>query len=107
MKLNLFFYKFKALEDYRNENGTVVGFPGAKPYEGESLMYEECDIFVPAAVEKVITSENAHKIKAKVSSNFEILRRHLGKIENCSSVKTTLTKLRQLFTKREFFLPFR
>lgn len=56
----------KALEDYRNETGTIVGFPGAKPYEGENLMFEECDIFVPAAVEKVITSENAHKIKAKI-----------------------------------------
>lgn len=32
-------------------------------------MYEECDIFIPAAVEKVITSDNAHKIKAKVITN--------------------------------------
>jgi hypothetical protein len=29
-------------------------------------MFEECDIFVPAAIEKVITSDNAHKIKAKI-----------------------------------------
>lgn len=29
-------------------------------------MFEECDIFVPAAVEKVITGDNAHKIKAKI-----------------------------------------
>lgn len=54
------------LEDYLTEHKTINGFPGAQKYEGENLMFEECDIFVPAAVEKVITSENAHRIKAKV-----------------------------------------
>lgn len=29
-------------------------------------MFEPCDIFIPAAVEKVITSENANRIQAKV-----------------------------------------
>lgn len=57
----------QALEDYKNEHGTIVGYPHAKPYEGENLMFEPCDIFIPAAVEKVINSENAHKIQAKVN----------------------------------------
>lgn len=57
---------FQQLEDYRNLKGTINGFPGAQPYQGENLMFEKCDIFVPAAVEKVITSENAGKIQAKV-----------------------------------------
>ncbi|EDW16353.1 glutamate dehydrogenase, mitochondrial isoform X1 [Drosophila mojavensis] len=56
----------KLLEDYKNEHGTVVGYPNAKPYEGENLMYEQCDIFIPAAVEKVINSENAGRLQCKI-----------------------------------------
>jgi len=50
------------------ENGSIVGFPKAEAYSGpeESLMYENCDIFIPAAVEKVITKYTAERIKAKV-----------------------------------------
>ncbi|CAH1167032.1 unnamed protein product [Phyllotreta striolata] len=55
----------KDLEDYRVSKGTITGFPGAKAYDG-NLLFQECDILVPAATEKVITKDNADKIKARL-----------------------------------------
>ncbi|XP_075248439.1 glutamate dehydrogenase, mitochondrial-like [Convolutriloba macropyga] len=55
-----------ALEQYHIANGTIVGFPDAKPYTKESMLTEKCDILVPAAIEKVITAENAPHIQAKI-----------------------------------------
>ncbi|KAH1016949.1 hypothetical protein HUJ05_007690 [Dendroctonus ponderosae] len=56
-----------ALETYKlgPGKGSIVGFPGAKKYDGD-LFEHECDILVPAAKEKVITKDNAGKIKAKL-----------------------------------------
>lgn len=56
----------KDLEEYKINNGTLKGFPGAKEYEGESLLYEACDILVPAATEKVIHKGNAEKLQCKI-----------------------------------------
>ena len=44
----------KALEVYKLEHGTIVGFPGAERYTGEDIMFEETDILIPAACEQVI-----------------------------------------------------
>lgn len=58
----------KAVVVFWQEHKTVNGFPKAEAYKGpeDSLMFEKCDIFVPAAIERCITKENAKKIKAKV-----------------------------------------
>jgi glutamate dehydrogenase (NAD(P)+) len=42
-----------------------VGFPGAKKYDG-NMLFEKCDILVPAAGEKQLTKNNADKVQAKV-----------------------------------------
>lgn len=52
------------------ENGTIVGYPLAKPYEG-NLLTEKCDILVPAASEKQLSAENAHKVQAKVGYSIQ------------------------------------
>jgi len=57
----------RELEDWKLDNRTIVGFPKAKPYEPkDNLLFEKCDLLIPAAMEKVITKDNAHKIQAKV-----------------------------------------
>jgi glutamate dehydrogenase (NAD(P)+) len=59
----------KSLENYKIENGTIKGYPGAKPYgkaDIHELLTEECDILVPAASEKQLTKHNAGRIKARI-----------------------------------------
>ena len=54
------------LLDHVKETGTVVGFPGCDQVSNEELLELECDILVPAAVEKVIHRGNASKIKPQI-----------------------------------------
>jgi glutamate dehydrogenase (NAD(P)+) len=50
----------------RSKTGGVKGYPGAKTFEDESAIYEECDFFIPAALEKSINVGNAHKFQCKL-----------------------------------------
>jgi len=52
--------------EFKETNGSVVGFPGTKEIKNGDLLEIECDVLVPSALENVITDENVDKIKAKV-----------------------------------------
>ncbi|XP_060646675.1 LOW QUALITY PROTEIN: glutamate dehydrogenase, mitochondrial-like [Drosophila nasuta] len=51
--------------EFKGEKETIKGYPKAKETK-ESLLTAECDILMPCATQKVITSENAKDIKAKL-----------------------------------------
>ncbi len=53
---------------FKEKNGSVVGFPGTKKITNEELLELAVDILSPAALENQITSENAPRIKAKISA---------------------------------------
>ena len=55
-----------ALLEYRQRNGTVVGYPEAEKVDPARLMTTDCDMLIPAATENVITSQNADDIKARI-----------------------------------------
>jgi glutamate dehydrogenase (NAD(P)+) len=51
---------------YKERSGTVVGMPGASRISNDDLLTMKCDILVPAALENVITLQNAELIKARI-----------------------------------------
>jgi glutamate dehydrogenase (NAD(P)+) len=52
---------------HRRESGSLLHFPGAQNLDRRDAGLEfDCDILVPAALENVITAENAPQIKARV-----------------------------------------
>jgi glutamate dehydrogenase (NAD(P)+) len=49
---------------WKQEHGTVQGFPGSKDISNAEVLEVECDILIPAALENQITDRNAGNIKA-------------------------------------------
>ncbi len=56
----------RGLVAHKSETGSVVGFGGGEPMSNKDVLECDCDVLVPAALEKVITQENASKIRAKI-----------------------------------------
>lgn len=55
-----------ALEHSEKNNRTLKGFKGATEIQGSELLVSKCDVLVPAALQNVITVDNAAKIQAKL-----------------------------------------
>lgn len=54
------------VQEFKAKKKTVVGFPGSEPITNEKLLELKVDVLVPSALENVITSKNAAKVKAKI-----------------------------------------
>jgi len=54
------------LAAYKDETGTVAGYPGGESMGSDEVLEVETDVLIPAALEGVITEENAERIKAKL-----------------------------------------
>ena len=51
---------------WKQEHGTVVGFPGADDVTNREILEVDCDILVPAALENQLTKHNAANVKARI-----------------------------------------
>jgi len=57
----------KVLE-HKKKTRSVINYPGAEPISNKELLELDVDILIPAALEGVITKDNADNIKAKIIS---------------------------------------
>ncbi len=54
--------------EFKLKNKTVVGYPGTEEIGSDGPLFLDVDIMIPAALEEVITKDNANKVKAKIVS---------------------------------------
>jgi len=63
---NAYGLDIRALAEHRRKTGSVVDFAGGENMNREEAFFLETDVLVPAARENVITSQNAHRVRAKI-----------------------------------------
>ena len=51
---------------YKQERGSVVGFPNAQHVRVQDVLEVPCDVLIPAATEGVITATNAERVQAQI-----------------------------------------
>jgi glutamate dehydrogenase (NAD(P)+) len=51
---------------HKQETGSLTGLKDAEQITDEELLVLDCDVLCPCALEQVITSDNADKVKAKI-----------------------------------------
>src|SRR6202790_3911193 len=51
---------------FKQERGSVVGFPGSQAVGVQDVLEVPCDILIPAATEGVITRANADRVQARI-----------------------------------------
>jgi glutamate dehydrogenase (NAD(P)+) len=77
---------------WKQEHGTVQGFPGATDITNAEVLEVDCDILIPAALENQITSRNAGRIKARL-------------IAEAANGPTTPDADAELFSRGVFMIP--
>lgn len=53
------------LFEHKKATGSVAGFSGAETFESNELLYEACDLLIPAALENQIREDNVSRVQAR------------------------------------------
>jgi glutamate dehydrogenase (NAD(P)+) len=59
-----------AVSAHKQQTGSVINFPGAESITNEELLELDVAVLFPAALENVLTAENAGRVKAKISAEL-------------------------------------
>jgi len=55
-----------ALMRHRKDTGSILDFPEAEAVDKTQALFLDCDVFIPAATENVVTSLNADKLRCRI-----------------------------------------